>query len=38
MESVVTASTDQHYAITRRLFGAYQRAVEKFASDTEICA
>ena len=38
MESIVLASTDQHYAIARRLFGAYQRTVEEFASDAEICA
>ena len=38
MESIVAALTDEHYAVTRRLFGAYQRAVEEFASDTEICA
>ncbi len=38
MESVVLASTDEHYATTRRLFGAYQRAVAEFASDAEICA
>ena len=38
MESVVIAATDLHFAISRRLFGAYQRAVAEFASDAEICA
>ena len=38
MELVVTASTDEHFTITRRLFGAYQRAMAEFASDAEICA
>ena len=38
MESVVIASTNEHYAIVRRMFGAYQRAVAEFASDAEICA
>lgn len=38
METVVTVSTDEHFAVTRRLFGAYQRAVTEFASDAEICA
>ncbi len=38
MESIVIASTDEHFASTRRLFGAYQRAVAEFASDAEICA
>ncbi len=38
MESVVFASTDDHFAFTRRLFGAYKRAVAEFASEAEICA
>ncbi len=38
MESVVNVTSDQHYALVRRLFGAYQRAVAEFASDAEICA
>jgi hypothetical protein len=31
-------STDRQYASIRRLFGAYQRAVASFASESEICA
>ncbi len=38
MGPVVVVSTNEHYAITRRLFGAYQRAVAEFASEAEICA
>jgi hypothetical protein len=38
MESIGFASSDADYAVLRRLFGAYQRSVEEFASGTEICA
>lgn len=38
MDSVLVASTGEHFAVARRLFGAYQRAVAEFASDAEICA
>jgi hypothetical protein len=30
--------TDAQLASARRLFGAYRRAAENFASDAEICA
>ncbi len=38
MASIVLATTDQHVAAVRRLFGAYRRAVLTFASDAEVCA
>jgi hypothetical protein len=38
MTTIEHVSTGAQYASTRRLFGAYRRAVESFASDAEICA
>jgi hypothetical protein len=31
-------SKAEHYLAVRRLFGAYRRAVEEFASAAEVCA
>lgn len=38
MELIAAATTPTDFGTTRRLFGAYQRAVAQFASDSEICA
>ena len=37
MNSITVASTDGEFAAVRRLFGAYQRAVQSMADDAEIC-
>jgi hypothetical protein len=37
MSSIREVSTEAEYAAVRRLFGAYQRAVESMANDAEIC-
>jgi len=37
MVHIVAASTDAHFAATRRLFGAYRRAVEGLALAADVC-
>ncbi len=37
MGIITIVGTDAEYAAVRRLFGAYQRAIESMANDAEIC-
>lgn len=38
VDEIRVVTSPQQYAAVRRLFGAYRRAVEEFASAAEVCA